>query len=133
MGAEQSVNFKDYKTNNELNNFMNNVQETNKTIIAQNVQFQKTLDAIEPNKKAIQLANDLSDADCKCNAPKIVYWLSSKQRAECTQARMKAFTSFLDFTTSVVYAESLNDIIEKNKLYSGRLSNVVEVNKNIIG
>lgn len=41
------------------------------------------------------------NAECVCNAPKVVFWLSKAKRDECKKARMYAFDELVNLGITV--------------------------------
>jgi len=130
MGNNNNIDFKDYTTKEELKSFLNKVEF--ETIKQQAEEIRTEMKSKQPRTQLDTFVENYFDAECKCDAPSFVFWLSQKKRQECQTAKMKAFGSFMSLADSSVDYNQLSLACNKLDKQATKLTSIIETNKNLI-
>ena len=132
MGNNNSVDFKDHQTKQDLNLFLNKVKNDNEKLKQRAEAIQESMENKQPKQKLEKFANAYFEADCKCNAPSIVFWLSTRKRAECHEARMNAFLAFMDLADSTIDYGKLSNALDELKQRTEVLNKMEKTNRRYV-
>lgn len=128
MGNDNSVDFKDYHTQAELKGFLDRVDKTN----MENKKYLEKLDTamkeVNTDEKLVQFASAYYEAECACNLPQYVFWLSESKRNACHEAKMKMFSQGMLFANSVIHYNKLANVSEQLSSQIQYLNRVTKTN-----
>ncbi len=132
MGSQQSVDLKDFSTKKEVTSYLDSIEKGNALNLQKVTELQKEIDSSKPDENLKDFIKSLSDAECACNAPKVVFWLSSSKQQECTAARVDAFVKFSEYTSGVNKVQKLTEVVGELGKYSKEVSSFVSLNKKYV-
>ena len=128
MGQQQSVDLQEFETKQQINNFINSTNEDNIRLEQKADKILEEINKREVNPQLTKVVDAYFRADCECNAPPFVFWLSSKKRQECQNAKMEAFNQISDLCMRQLEKQELNGIHDELIKQTNMLAKISIVN-----
>lgn len=131
MGNNNSVNFQDHKTKEDLQNFMMKIEKDNDILKNKITEYEATAKDTETKLSIFPPMQKYFEAVSECNKPSVVFWLSKKSREDCVQAQMRAFESFAELTGNIITFIKTDEMKKEVGKSSQYLTTILETNKDM--
>lgn len=128
MGAKPVVDLQEFETKNQISEFIEEVNNSTVELEKQNKKIMEEVDKRELNPNLYKLVELHYEAENICKAPRVVYWLSASKRKECQDAKMKAFSKFVEIANDFATINDLQQMSAKNEDHIKLLKSLSKVN-----
>ena len=108
MGNNNSVDFQDHKTREDLREFMNGVKKDHAEVVQQGEEIKAKLDRHRPREQLDNFVVKFIEMQSQCSAPQWVMWMSKDTRETCKKAKLDLYMS------SKQLVDSIDDSVEGN-------------------
>ena len=94
MGQQQNIELRDLKTQEQVTKFINDINNDTARLEQKGNTILGEINKRELNPQLTKVADAYFRAECECNAPPFVFWLSPHKREKCQNAKLEAFNQF---------------------------------------
>ena len=129
MGNNQSVDLKAFDNKQDIKNFISKVEQDNEKLETQLKDLNKKLEEKTPRIELNRFVEAYSEAECECNAPQFVFWLSKSKRESCKNAKTRAFSELINFVDVVTEQSQINSLVNDVNSRMIYLNSIKDTNK----
>lgn len=128
MGQQQFVDLQEFETKRQVTNFINTINNDTVKLQEKADKIHEEIDKRELTPQLNKFSEAFFRAQCECDAPSYVFWLSAGKREKCQTAKTEAFNQFSILCMNQIKKQELEEINNNLINHIKRLEEINNVN-----